>query len=1166
MMSTRMWAVGVVCLLNIAYLFSQDARGRIGGRVFDPSGAPVPGVQVSATNTETGVEVTAQSNEAGAYELPYLNPGTYTVRASASGFKAIERKDVAVRVGDRLTQDLTLEVGQVTESITVSGQTTTLETATASVGRVVDGRRILDLPLPGGNAMSLTRLAPGVINLSVPNHPSLGPAPDTLSQITVNGTRQGSVEFTVDGTPNMWGSTAAYAPPAEMVAEFKVQTASYDASVGRAPGGNVNIVLRSGTNDFHSTFYWFHNNNNLQSLDLFQRQFLYGPAGGPVTDEKEDEANPRNILNRFGFNLSGPVYLPKLYNGKNRTFWVYGFEGLTRPGVERGNSFFTVPDADMRRGDFSKLLALGPAYQIYDPETIAPAAGGRFSRQPLPGNIIPESRIDPVARGLLSYWPLPNVSGTVDGRNNYQRLPRSLNEFFSHTAKVDHNFSSRHRAFGRYNQTYQLFASAQVFPNNIATGQDRFRYNNGAVFDDVFVVSPTLLNNVRIGFTRFQQRFEPLAAGVDLTSLGFHPSLAAGIDPQALTFPQINMPAFQNLGTNFPSQAISNYMTFTDDVSWSRGNHNLRFGVEARVYREHNYNFNFGTPQITFGTTWTQGPLDNSTAAPIGQDFASFLMGIPSGGQIRVTDSFAEQSLAYGLYIHDDWRIARNLTINVGLRWDYDAPITERFNRSVRDFDFETLNPIAAAAIANYARNPLPELPVSQFRVLGGLTFAGVNGASRKLWLGDRNNFSPRIGIAWTPLSDTVIRSGYGVFFVPLGADRSSVNQSGYSITNTLVASTNNGQDFIASLANPFPNGWANPPGASGGLSTDVGRAVSFFYPQSRNGYMQRYSFGVQQRLPGDAVIDVMYLGNRGTGLPVTRNYNALPNSYLSTSPVRDAATINYLTQQVPNPFFPLPGTNLAGQNVARHQLLRPYPHFISVSASEPIGYSWYHSLQFTAERRFANGFTAQFNWTWSKFMEATSFLNEGDPFLTEVVSDLDRTHRFALSGIYELPFGPGQRFLSSTNPFVRQIVGGWQLQAVWQRNTGAPIGFGNALLLDDIRKARLSGSEQTLDRWFNTSIFNRVSAQQLQWNLMALSPRFSGVRTAPIDVWDISAVKNFALAEKWKFQLRAEALNALNHSNLAAPNTAPTNSLFGRVSATTGFPRYIHFGLKLVR
>jgi outer membrane receptor protein involved in Fe transport len=1148
-------SVLALLLCGLAAL-AQDARGRIAGRVTDPSGAIVVNVDIKALHPATGVLVAAKTNESGIYELPYLAPGVYTLSATANGFRGYERTSLEIRAGERLQIDIQMDVGAVSETVTVAGQASLLETATASVGQVVDTRRILELPLPGGNALSLSRLTPGIVNLSSPNHPSLGPAVEVLSQLSVNGVRSGNIEFTVDGTPSMWGTNAAYAPPTELVSEFKVETVSYDASAGRAPGGNVNVVLRSGTNQLHSTLHWFHNNQALQGLDLFQRQLLYNPATGPVTDEKRALANPRNILNRFGAVAGGPVILPKLYDGRNKTFWVYGMEGLTRPGVERGNTFFTVPTAAQRTGDFSALLPLGPTYQIYDPATIAPAPNGRYSRQPFPGNLIPRSRLNQTALGLLDYWPAPNTEGTADGRQNFRRLQISYNEFWSHTAKVDHNFSERHRAFVRYNQTYQLFTSGQVFENT-ATGNDRHRYNYGLGIDNVYVINAQTLLNVRYGVTRFQQKFVPLSSDFDLTAAGFSPALAAAIDPQARKFPQISVQGLQTLGTASASDAVSNYNTLAGDLSRSRGKHNLRFGTELRVYREHNYNFAGGSPQITFGPAWTRGPLDNSPNAPIGPGFASFLLGIPSDGQINANDSAAEQSWSLGFYVQDDWRLTPALTLNLGLRYDFDSAVTERFNRSVRGFDFITPNPIDEAARRNYAASPIPELPVSVFRALGGLTFAGAG--SRALWDADGNNFAPRIGIAWKALPKLVVRTGYGIYFVPLGVDRMSVNQSGFSQRTFLVASTDNGQTFAASLANPFPDGIQQPLGASGGLSTDVGKGVSFFHPAPRNGYMQRYSFGVQYEFPRDLLLDVSYIGNRGTKLSVTRQYNPVPNEWLSKSPLRDQAVIDRLSAQVANPFFPLPATDIAGRTVARSQLLRPYPHFTGISASESIGYSWYHSLQARTERRFKNGFTFQVGYTWSKMMEATEFLNGSDLALAEAISDLDRPHRITGSGIWELPFGR-----SRSGP-VKHLTGGWQLQAVWQRNTGAPIGFGNALLLDDIRNVAVPAEQRPLDRWFNTGAFNRNPAQQLASNVRTLPARFSGIRASGVETWDISAVKNFQLAERWRMQLRAEALNAMNRSNLAGPNTDPVNSLFGRISATTGFPRYLHFGLKIV-
>jgi hypothetical protein len=1153
----------LACLVIFLAGFSpaQDSRGRIAGRIVDPSGSAIPNVQVVATNAETAMKVSATSNDSGIYDLPYLPPGTYSLSATAPGFKSYERKDLQVRVGDQMAVDITLEVGQVSESITVSGQASLLESSTASVGRVVDSRRILDLPLPGGNALSLARLAPGVVNLAVPNHPSLGPAVEVMSQFTVNGVRSGNTEFTIDGTPAMWGTNAAFAPPTELVAEFKVQTATYDASIGRSPGGSVNVSLRSGTNQPHMALYWFHNDQHLQALDLFQRQALYNPATGPVTDAKIATVNPRNILNRFGATFSGPVVVPKVYNGRNKTFWIFSFEGLTRPGVERGNTFFTVPTPAERQGDFSALLKLGANYQIYDPMTTTPAAGGRFTRTPIPGNVIPQNRLDKTALGLLQYWPAPNLAGTADGLNNYQRFPTSWNEYRTYTGKVDHNFNEKHRLFGRYSQWFQLFSSGQTFDNTV-NGNNRYRHNYGGVLDDVYVLSPAMVNDFRVGLTRFEQSSYPMIAGFDLAGAGFSPQMVAKINPQAYTFPNLSIAGYQAVGTSSTNRAFSNYFTATDSVSWTKANHMVRFGAEFRVYRENSMDFSNEVPSESFGSTWTCGPFDNSPAAPIGQGLASFLLGLPTGGQVNVNDSYADQSKTTAFYIQDDWRVSPTLTVNLGIRYDYDSPMTERFNRSVRGFDFNATNPVAGRAIAAYAQNPLPELPASQFRVNGGLTFAGVNGQPRALYDTSKTNFAPRVGLAWTPFKDTVIRAGYGIFFVPLGADRTSAIQTGYSLATSLTASVDNGQTYIASVANPFPSGWPSPPGASQGLSTFLGRAVSFFRANNVNPYMQRWSLGIQHQLPGQWLLDISYIGNRGTRLAATRDYDAIPNSVLSTSPVRDNTTINFLSATFPNPFYPLPGSDIAGKTVARSQLLRPYPEFTSITGTEPQGYSWYHSLQVVMERRFRQGFTLQGNYTFSKMMEATGYLNAGDAMPEKVISDLDRTHRLSLSGIYELPFGKGKRLLPGANSVVQQVVGGWQLQFTAQMNTGAPLAFGNALLVSGL--GSLPAANQTLSNWFNTGAFNRDSAQQLASNLRTLSTRFSGVRAPGVEDWDISAVKNFTFREKWRLQFRAEALNALNHSNLNPPNTTPTSTLFGQVTSTSGYPRFIHFGLKL--
>jgi outer membrane receptor protein involved in Fe transport len=1159
---SRALLLALPALLATATLAAQDARGRIGGRVVDPAGAPIPHATVEVTEAATQVKLTATTNDAGAYDVLYLEPGTYTVAVTAHGFKSFERTNLQVRVADRLTLDVTLPIGQVNESIVVSGQASLIDTASASLGQVTDKRRIVELPLPGGNSLTLAQFAPGVIYLDQPNHPSLGiGAIDQVSNIAVNGTRSGNVEFTVDGAPSMTGTTVSFSPPTEMVAEVKVQTATYDASTGRVPGGNVNIVLKTGASRFHGNIQWFHTDQHLEGLTLFSRQFLYDSSSGPVDDAKRALANPLNILNRYGATFSGPVVLPKLYNGRSRTFWAFSAEGLSRPQVILGNPI-TVPTAAERAGDFSALLKLGTNYQIYDPATIAAAGSGRFSRQVFSGNIIPANRLDKLAASFLPYWPLPNQAGTPDGINNYKPITTQANHQKNMVGKVDHNFNDKNRAFVRYNYASQLYI-ANPLVGTKTNVPDRLRYTDGAVLDDIHVISPALLNDFRVGFTRYEQSNTPELQGLDLTAAGFSPTLAAAIDPRARQFPNLSVAGYFGLGGAANNDAVSNYLTASDDLSWNKGPVLLRYGAEFRLYRSNNWALGGQNPTINFNQTWTNGPFDNSPAAPIGQGLASYLLGIPSGGSINLADSYADQSYNYAFYIQSDWRISRTLTLNAGLRYDYDGPVTERFNRSVRGFDFAVANPITAQALAKYAQSPIPEVPISQFHVNGGLTFAGINGQPHALWDSSHLNFAPRIGLAWQLDRNTAVRAGYGIFFLPQGVDRTAVNQNGFTAATTLTPSPDNGLHFVASLANPFPAGLNQPLGAQGGLSTGTGQAVTFFPTFMKSAYMQRFSAGVQRQLPARVFLDVSYVGNRGTRLSATRQYDPIPAQYLSTSPFRDAQAINFLTTQVANPFYPLlPGTGLSAANVARSQLLRPYPEFTGITASEPDGFSWYHSLQFTAERRFDRGVTVQFNWVWSKFMEATAFRNETDPVPAGVISDLDRTHVLHSTGIYELPLGRGKPLLSNAHGIGRGLVDGWQLQITWQHNSGAPLGFGDALLLSS--DVALPADQRTIAHWFNTAAFDTKSADQLASNIVTLPTRFSGVRGPGMDIWNMSGVKNFFLSERARLQFRAEFLNAFNHTVLAAPNTTPTNSAFGSITAANASPRFIHFGLKL--
>lgn len=1162
-MNTRILAGLIVIAARLA---AQESRGQVSGIVADSSGSAVPGATVNARNTATGVVTTTESNNQGIYALRFLMPGSYSIEASATGFKAYRRPGIEVRVGDRLTLEIQLEVGNVQDAVTVTSEAPLLEAATATLGRVVDQRRVLDMPLHGGNAFALARFAPGVNNFASVNLPTELSATNVTSWIGVDGTPQQNTEFTIDGTAAMTGRAPAYSPPADMISEFKIQTATYDAAIGRTAGGAINVALKSGTNTLHGSAYNTHNNAVLQSMDLFQRQFLYNPATGPVTEEKRKQSFPYTRFNRYGGMLSGPVLIPKVFDGRNRVFWILGYEGYRRRRNEPGTSNFTVPTLPQRRGDFSQLLRVGPAYQIYDPATASPAAGGRVSRQPFPGNIIPPARLDRLALEYMKYWPEPNTAGTADGLNNFYRPRFSDDAFGSFNGRVDFNVSDRYRIFARHFKTAQEWTGGNQVLGNIATGNGLARDSNGGGLDQVFTISPALVLNLRYSFSQFRPRNRPWSAGFDLRTVGLPDSVIQQIPPDAVMFPSITADSYQALGTGTNSLFVSNYHVVAADLSWTKSKHSLRMGGDYRIFREHNYNFGGGTPGFDFGTNWTRGPLDTAPGAPVGQGLASMLLGLPTGGGMTVNASSAEQSLFQSLFFQDDWRITRKLTLNIGMRWDADSPVTERYNRSVRGFDFVSANPVEAAARANYARSPIAELPVAQFRAVGGLTFAGAGGQPRQLWNRDVNNFAPRFGFAYQWNAKTVVRGGYGIFYAPSGADRASVNQSGYQLRTAVVPSNDNGLTFRAGLANPFPDGILRPAGSSSGLATNAGQAVSFFNPNTINNYMQRFSIGFQRQLISRTVVEVNYVGNRGTNLDSSEPLNALPASYLSRTGVRDQRTIDFLNAQVDNPFANLlPGTALNATRVARSQLLLPYPHFTGVNTTTQRGYSWYHSLQTTVERRLSHGFTVQGNYTWSKFMVATDRLNAGDPYLEEVIDAEDRQHRATATGIFEIPFGRGRAFASGTNRWVQGVIGGWDMQAIWQVNSGPPLAFGNVIYGGDLRNIALPKSERTFARWFNTAGFDKNAPAQLASNYRTFPSRLSGTRGPGVHSWDVSMIKRFQVTERVQFQVRGEFLNAMNRTHFAAPNTSPTSTLFGQVTGSSGFPRQVHVGGRLM-
>jgi Carboxypeptidase regulatory-like domain/TonB-dependent Receptor Plug Domain len=1160
---------------------AQDSRARIVGSVTESTGAVVVGATVTAVNTATNVRFPAKTDSSGLYEILYLEPGTYDVTAEAPGFKTFSRVGLELRVADVAKLDMVMEVGQVSQMITVSTLTNLLDTENPSVSTEIDKKSLVDMPISGGDAATMVMMSPGVVNLAIANHPYELTSVGVASRIAVGGMRSQNTAFTVDGVPVMYEDSVNYIPPVDLIQQVETEPSSFSATYGHSVGGYVNSITRSGENVMHGSLYEFHTDASLEGLNIFQRNQLNALTnGGPATKAELDSVKGGAVSNRYGGSIGGPIVIPKLYNGHDKSFWIFGYEGFRNPNTDANSgSYFSVPTAAERGGDFSALLALGSAYQIYDPATTTAVGNGLYQRQPFPGNIIPPGRIDGAAKTYLNYYPAPNNSATVTttGLNNYFHPVRDTSNYDLESARVDHVFNEKDRIFGRFNFGHFSGLNVEDFGNSPAEGYNGTGYRTGVAISNVYIFSPDFLVNVRYGFTRDTPR--DILPSIALTSLGLPSGLVDEIPTAGRYFPQliIDAGAYTETSPNAPTGGpISNYHTEAIDFTKVFGRQSLQFGQEFRAYAMNNYILSDSSPSMTFASTYTNGPYNTSPAAAVGQGLASFLLGIPTGGSITDNTSYAMSSLYHSGYFQDDFKVAPRFTLNLGLRYEYYTAPTERHNRVVEGFNFTTPSPIAAQVESNYAANPISQIAASQFAVNGGLTFAGVNGNPPQIWQSDRHNFAPRVGADFQINDKTVVRGGYGVFYMSKGVDygfsssqydRWAVIQTGFSQVTTLVPSLNNGVTFVASLENPFPNGFVSPTGAAAGLGTAMGTSVSFYNHEQENPFVQKWSFGFQRQLPDQWMVEVMYEGTYGKQLETTKQLDPVPRQYLSTSATRNQTVINTLSAAASNPFYPmLPGTSLAGTTVATSQLLLPYPQFTGITYDDPVGTSIYHAADLLVERRFRTGFSFEGSYTFSKFIQQDEYLNPSDIVPTHVISDQDIPERMALSGLYDVPIGTGRRFGDDWNPIMKGIAGGWEISAVWFAQSGTPLGFGDAVFNGNVHSITLPNSEKSINEWFNVNAgFDRSAADALADNIQTFPLRLPGVRTAGQSDVNDSAMKYFPLTERTKLEFRCEMMNAFNRSQLAAPNTTPTSSLFGTISSVQSVARQIFFAGKII-
>ncbi len=1171
--SATPWFVAACVLLATALpARGQESRGSIAGVVKDASGAAVPGVSVTAVNADTNLEIRTTSDSAGNYSLLYLPAGRYTLKAELAGFKKIARAGLEVRVGDRLSLSLKLEPGEVRETVEVTASASLLDASSGSAGQVIDAKRIQLLPLSDGNPFVLARLAPGIAYTG--DLKFSRPFDNAGTGTFTSDGAPGNNEFTVDGSPNLiHGRRVGYVPPSDAVEEFKVETASYDAQQGHSAGANVNVVMKSGTNKFRGTLYEFYRDEKLSANDFFLNRA--GSARAPLD------------YNRFGGSLGGPIVLPG-YNGKDKTFFFLSYEGIFDEFPEPGQ--FTVPTEAMRRGDFSTLLSQGIV--IYDPATAVRRADGRIERQPFPGNIIPAGRISPIAQNYMKLYPASNQAGNAQGQNNYLGPNGRGDDFHALSARVDHRLSNRHRQFLRYswNDRVEYRGNWTGEVGGVKPiGNYLYRVNHNATYDHIYSHSASTLLNVRFGFSRFEEPNVRQHEGLfDPKSLGFSPSTAA-LFGDASYVPNFVIGGMSSLGQDLGGRRYTNVYSAQPTLTRIMGSHSVRLGYDLRVHQDNASGPGHAAGRYDFDTNFTR-QLDNSPAAPVGQQFAAFLLGQPTGGLIDRNASRANQSRYHGVFIQDDWRVSPKLTLNIGLRYDYESPITERYDQSVKGFDPALASPIAGQAQSAYAARPIPEVAASAFRVQGGLAFASE--AARGQYKADKNNIQPRVGFAYRLDEKTVLRGGWAIYTVPNLLE--TFNQSGFSQATNLVPTLDTGLTFPATLANPFPSGGASPPGASQGAGTFLGRGLGgenahvFLDGVRKSEMAMRWSLGFQRELPGKWVFEAAYVGNRGYDLTTltadgtaARNYvelNAVPARYLSTSPVRDTTTINFLTENVANPFQNLvPGTGLNGATTQRQQLLRPYPQFLDVRSERRDGKSSYHAAQIRLEKRFTGSYTVLAGYTWSRLKDKTILLNPTDSQPQEYLGAADIPHRFVASAIWELPFGKGRRF--ELEGIGNALLGGWSVQGIFNLQSGTPLNFGNVYFNGDPSSVKASYSDP--NRIFDTSGFyfsdapvqrNGVVDPALQRgdqrirlaNNTRTFPLRPGIRGPAYYFLDFSLIKTVTFTDDVRLQLRLEAINGLNHPVFNTPVVDPTNAAFGTTTGQFNIPRNVQIGVRL--
>jgi len=1194
---------GIVWMLLVAQAArAQVYGGSLTGVATDPSDAVIPGAQAVLTDDEKGFKYPATTDAEGRYILRNLPPGKYTLTINAAGMRPFVQHDIVLTVGQNAQADAHFEVAGTAETVSVMAAAALLQTQDASTGQMVNRKFINDLPLTSRSVFNLAQLAPGVTQAA---GGSFGLNAGSVNFIS-NGGRNSEADIVMDGASqtnqenNSGITTALYTPPVDAVQEFKVQQNTYSADIGFGGNTTINVVTRSGSNQFHGSLYEFLQNSALNANNWFNNL-----AGVGISPRKQ---------NQFGGTFGGPVR-------KDKTFFFVDYQGTrTR---SQGTARAGVPSAAERQGDFAEVCTrVGGAFdstgkcsaasgQIWDPysSTYSASAGGAVRSAFVPFNNLTTyvspgnpklagtpyeiplkagNLIDPVAFKMMQYFPLPNLgvgSASYNYLNNWIGANGSRSNDDRFDAKVDHRLSDASQLSGRLSHSVGTSEGVNCF-GNVADPctqgpNDSHAWSSALNFNHTF--GPSLVLSVSYGYVRSFA----FTHGVVQDFKDFSPVTTLGLPSYITTSGYIATPNVQ-LGNGYQSVSSQNlgsqtfsilqYPLDTHDLNVSMdkvaGKHEFKFGYEGRMHR---ISFlQVGYPEGNFSYSQT-GTSQSPSGSSGGDALASLLIGFPQGGSGYGVDvAVTTQNFAHAWYFQDNWRPTNRLTINLGLRYELTLPRTERYDRQ------SWIDPNVASPLQ------VPGMP----NLKGGLEFA--SSSDRSPYNVDPRNFGPRVGIAYRTPGNFVIRTGFGIFYDAIKGAASGTGGGGYTGFNwntpLVLSYQNDGATPWSRISNPFPQGIQLPPGKSLGLLTGIGLGISGPIKYWNNTpYMQTWNFGVQRELKGDVLIDVNYLGTKGTHL-----YFGGAGSLNYLGAWVESASSDQITQlntKVTNPFYGIitnPASSLASQTVSYNQLLKPYPEFSGFSGPDPpVANSIYNSLQVRVEKRFSKGLQLLGTYVYSKSMDnasaacgcttwlggATSLQDPNKRFLERSVSQFDIPHVLQFSYVYALPFGKGKRFGQNWNGVTDALLGGWQTNGLWRFDDGMPLALGlstsQALPTYGGQRPNLVGPLTRNDgaNWLNQYFANAANAVQPAPFTVGNAPREIATARAPgTSTSALSFFKQFPthIREGSLLEFRAEAFNALNHPQFSPPNLTVGSSAFGKVTSQANSPRQVQFGLKL--